>query len=96
MSSLHRDNTKVIKIGDVLVGGGNPIAIQSMTNTDTAETSDTLVSDTVTSVSEETDTPSWNEAPVDTDNTTETTTPPVVPEETTTENPWSVGGIPVI
>ncbi len=42
MSSLHRDNTKVIKIGDVLIGGGNPIAIQSMTNTDTADVEATV------------------------------------------------------
>ncbi len=33
---IHRNNTRVIKIGDVAIGGGNPIAIQSMTNTDTA------------------------------------------------------------
>ncbi len=42
MSTLHRDNTKVIKIGNVLVGGGNPIAIQSMTNTDTADVEATV------------------------------------------------------
>ena len=29
----YRDNTKVIKIGDRVIGGGNPILIQSMTNT---------------------------------------------------------------
>lgn len=42
MRALHRDNTKVIKIGDVLIGGGNPIAIQSMTNTDTADVDKTV------------------------------------------------------
>ncbi len=42
MSTLHRDNTKVIKIGNVLIGGGNPIAIQSMTNTDTADVDSTV------------------------------------------------------
>lgn len=42
MSTLHRDNTKVIKIGNVLIGGGNPIAIQSMTNTDTADVESTV------------------------------------------------------
>lgn len=42
MSALHRDNTKVIKIGNVLIGGGNPIAIQSMTNTDTADVDSTV------------------------------------------------------
>lgn len=30
-----RDNTKVIKIGNKLIGGGNPVMIQSMTNTRT-------------------------------------------------------------
>lgn len=30
-----RNNTKVIKIGDKLIGGGNPILLQSMTNTRT-------------------------------------------------------------
>lgn len=32
---MYRDNTKVIKIGNKIIGGGNPIAIQSMTNTHT-------------------------------------------------------------
>ncbi len=32
---MKRDKTKVVKIGNVLIGGGNPIAIQSMTNTKT-------------------------------------------------------------
>ena len=32
---MYRDNTKIIKIGDKLIGGGNPIMIQSMTNTKT-------------------------------------------------------------
>ncbi len=35
-------NTKVIKIGNTLIGGGNPIAIQSMTNTKTADKEATL------------------------------------------------------
>lgn len=34
---MYRDNTKVIKIGDRLIGGGNPIAIQSMTNVPTED-----------------------------------------------------------
>ncbi|MBE5945594.1 MAG: flavodoxin-dependent (E)-4-hydroxy-3-methylbut-2-enyl-diphosphate synthase [Lachnospiraceae bacterium] len=34
---IHRDNTKIIKIGNVAIGGGNPIAIQSMTNTETSD-----------------------------------------------------------
>ena len=32
-----RDKTKVVKIGDRLIGGGNPILIQSMTNTKTED-----------------------------------------------------------
>ena len=31
----HREQTKVITIGDRKIGGGNPILIQSMTNTPT-------------------------------------------------------------
>lgn len=42
MDKLHRETTKVIKIGNVSIGGGNPIAIQSMTNTDTADTAATI------------------------------------------------------
>ncbi len=34
---LHRETTKIIKIGNVCIGGGNPIAIQSMTNTATSD-----------------------------------------------------------
>ncbi|MBP9996772.1 MAG: flavodoxin-dependent (E)-4-hydroxy-3-methylbut-2-enyl-diphosphate synthase [Lachnospiraceae bacterium] len=34
---MYRDNTKVIKIGDRLIGGGNPILIQSMTNVPTED-----------------------------------------------------------
>ena len=34
---MHRDNTKVIHIGDRKIGGGNPILIQSMTNTKTQD-----------------------------------------------------------
>ena len=32
----YREKTKVIRIGDRVIGGGNPILIQSMTNTPTA------------------------------------------------------------
>lgn len=38
----YRDNTKVIKIGDRVIGGGNPILIQSMTNTKTEDVSATV------------------------------------------------------
>ncbi len=37
-----RKDTKVINIGSVLIGGGNPIAIQSMTNTKTADVNATV------------------------------------------------------
>ena len=33
----YRDKTKVIRIGDRVIGGGNPILIQSMTNTPTED-----------------------------------------------------------
>ena len=39
---MYRDNTKVIKIGDKLIGGGNPILIQSMTNTKTEDVVSTV------------------------------------------------------
>lgn len=42
MLHLYRDNTKVINIGGVNIGGGNPIAIQSMTNTKTENASATI------------------------------------------------------
>ncbi len=34
---MYRDNTKVINIGGVKIGGGSPVAIQSMTNTKTSD-----------------------------------------------------------
>lgn len=34
---MYRDNTKIIRIGDIKIGGGNRIAIQSMTNTKTED-----------------------------------------------------------
>lgn len=39
---MYRDNTKVIKIGDRLIGGGNPVLIQSMTNTRTEDVEATI------------------------------------------------------
>ena len=39
---MYRDNTKIIKIGDKLIGGGNPIMIQSMTNTHTEDVKATV------------------------------------------------------
>lgn len=41
-SNMYRDNTKVIKIGDRVIGGGNPILIQSMTNTRTEDVEATV------------------------------------------------------
>ena len=38
----YRDRTKTITIGGVKIGGGNPIAIQSMTNTRTEDTDATV------------------------------------------------------
>lgn len=34
---MHREHTKAVKIGDRVIGGGNPILIQSMTNTKTED-----------------------------------------------------------
>jgi (E)-4-hydroxy-3-methylbut-2-enyl-diphosphate synthase len=39
---IKRKNTKVISVGNVKVGGMNPIAVQSMTNTDTADVISTV------------------------------------------------------
>lgn len=39
---MKRENTKVIQIGNVKIGGGNPIAIQSMTNTKTEDVEATV------------------------------------------------------
>ncbi|MCI8317954.1 MAG: flavodoxin-dependent (E)-4-hydroxy-3-methylbut-2-enyl-diphosphate synthase [Lachnospiraceae bacterium] len=39
---MYRDHTKTIKIGDKIIGGGNPILIQSMTNTRTEDVAATV------------------------------------------------------
>ncbi|MDO5382437.1 MAG: flavodoxin-dependent (E)-4-hydroxy-3-methylbut-2-enyl-diphosphate synthase [Eubacteriales bacterium] len=39
---MYRDNTKVVKIGNKVIGGGNPIMIQSMTNTNTEDVGATV------------------------------------------------------
>ncbi len=39
---MYRDHTKVIKIGNKVIGGGNPIMIQSMTNTRTEDVAATV------------------------------------------------------
>lgn len=42
MASAQRKNTFKVMVGDVPVGGGAPVAIQSMTNTDTADIDETV------------------------------------------------------
>lgn len=39
---MFRDHTKVIKIGNQVIGGGNPVLIQSMTNTKTEDVDATI------------------------------------------------------
>ena len=39
---MYRDHTKVVHIGDRVIGGGNPILIQSMTNTRTEDVEATV------------------------------------------------------
>ncbi len=39
---MYRDHTRVVKIGDRMIGGGNPILIQSMTNTRTEDVEATV------------------------------------------------------
>ena len=42
VTMVTRNETKQVKIGNVLIGGGNPIAIQSMTNTETSDVEATV------------------------------------------------------
>ena len=39
---ITRDKTRVVNIGTVAIGGGNPVAVQSMTNTDTRDVEATV------------------------------------------------------
>ena len=39
---IHRKKTKVISVGDVKIGGDNPISVQSMTNTLTSDVKSTI------------------------------------------------------
>ena len=39
---MKRNQTKIVQIGNVKIGGGNPIAIQSMTNTKTEDVAATV------------------------------------------------------
>ena len=34
---MYREHTREVKIGDRVIGGGNPVLIQSMTNTRTED-----------------------------------------------------------
>ena len=38
---MYREHTREVKIGDRVIGGGNPILIQSMTNTRTEDVEST-------------------------------------------------------
>ncbi len=42
MSAFPRKKTTAVKVGPVTVGGGHPVVVQSMTNTDTADVQATL------------------------------------------------------
>lgn len=39
---MYREHTKVVRIGDCVIGGGNPVRIQSMTNTKTEDVQATV------------------------------------------------------
>ena len=39
---MDRNHTKIVQIGDVRIGGGNRVAIQSMTNTRTEDVQATV------------------------------------------------------
>ena len=39
---MERRNTKKIRVGNVFIGGGSLVTVQSMTNTDTADREATL------------------------------------------------------
>ena len=42
MKKFYRNQTKEIRIGDVVIGGDHPVAIQSMTNTKTEDVQATV------------------------------------------------------
>ena len=39
---MNRSSTKTVRVGHVPIGGGNPVVVQSMTDTDTADVDATL------------------------------------------------------
>jgi len=41
MSTIPRHTTRQVRVGDALIGGGAPVLVQSMTNTDTADAQST-------------------------------------------------------
>src|SRR5260221_2471215 len=41
MSSPRRRGSRPVAVGDVVIGGGAPVVVQSMTNTDTADAEST-------------------------------------------------------
>ncbi|PIR67192.1 4-hydroxy-3-methylbut-2-en-1-yl diphosphate synthase [bacterium CG_4_10_14_0_2_um_filter_33_32] len=42
MTKIKKNQTKVVKIGNVTIGGNNPVAVQSMANTDTRDPKSTI------------------------------------------------------
>ncbi|MCX5781414.1 MAG: flavodoxin-dependent (E)-4-hydroxy-3-methylbut-2-enyl-diphosphate synthase, partial [Elusimicrobia bacterium] len=39
---FNRNQTRKVKVGEIVIGGGNRISVQSMTNTDTKNVSSTI------------------------------------------------------
>ena len=39
---IARRRTRIVRVGGIAVGGGTPIVVQSMTNTDTADVAATV------------------------------------------------------
>ena len=39
---INRKKTKIVKVGNVIIGGNNPISVQSMTNTLTTDKKSTI------------------------------------------------------
>ena len=42
MKGYERKRTKIVTIGEIKIGGGNPVSVQSMCNTNTADVAATL------------------------------------------------------
>ena len=42
MANIPRQKTRQVRVGRALIGGGAPVLVQSMTNTDTADTPGTI------------------------------------------------------